>query len=989
MDPLSQLNESLGKLGIAQSTLSTTSANTSTQTAPAPAGNFFANAGRSVLNGLGAIPGAIGGALTAGNAVAQNAIAGTVASGGVAKSAIATSKDLTDRQIQYTKAYSAGQITKTRYTALMQDLQKQHAANAEVVDQNSRDIGNYGSRAKAGAQIGGTIAAVASLGGSAELPTLFGAAGDLAKNEAVPSIVSNAAGKIAAAGETTPGSTLVGGAKKFIQSDLSNQNLASTGATVGSDIQTGNYKDLALQGATNVGVPALVGAAGKYGPGLVEKAATALFGKEGGPIATYFGSKAVKDLPDSVKSYLKQAEAFTLDQPAVKDGKVSANQFFKHYVSEHFNLPEGATPTEFAAQFKQYADRTLAIQAGREAGTLPKNAVLTRDITSTIPKATQMLEENRAAFGSDRTELIGNIVKTVGSQNPSIDNAIVKAVQDAGSVEEAVASLQGIVKKNIFQSKELKLGKGFALTYGPKDLARIPHADVASELNIGNAPGKVAGKIGSAITKAGLSPIANDASATRGLLRDTFEANLEKAGVKGDASRILDALNSIPQKGASDARTLSKAKIQAVLGGTADAGVVRNALRDAYAKLPASAVGLGPSALNKVQKSVPAIGKYVQLQQAGRYDTPVLSAAFRGKQAVKGAFMTFAHGGFLKNASAEDYAALSKAGILDDAAKLGSDAALTDVTKAGANLAPEQRFYIGNLAASIAKAHGTTVDKILSDGGELADQMKQSLSLIHSYGKGGYLNSPLAKTLNLIIYPSRFDTKVAMAAGKAFANQPVGVQAAVATSIVNGVKFLGSNQGKKWQQDNSEALGLLKYFTPLGTLDGVMKYVNNGHHVGDLGEVGGLPFGIIGQMLHNQGINIGKLGSSQYTDPKTGLPVPTAIPTTDKSRLRQAMNDLLGSMFSYPGKTAGLGSKSDLVNTVTTKVVPALATKPNEVQYRFDNGQVAPPRVTKVPSVSTGGAKRTGSLPTATAPKLIPKLRTTKAKVLAKPRGSF
>ena len=259
-----------------------------------------------------------------------------------------------------------------------------------------------------------------------------------------------------------------------------------------------------------------------------------------------------------------------------------------------------------------------------------------------------------------------------------------------------------------------------------------------------------------------------------------------------------------------------------------------------------------------------------------------------------------------------------------------------------------QQKIVGGLAEDLAKAHGTTVKDLMATDSPLKTEVLQHLKLVTSYGDGGYLNSPMAKSLNMVIFPSRFATKVGMAAAKAFSDQPPAVQFGVVHALSNTQAWLNGSDGQKWQQDNADFIKVIKYMTPLAELDNVGKFVGGGFHVGDLGQLGGLPMGVLSTMLTHQGVNLGPLGSSGGTNPSTGLPYTNNIPQTTMARFQQGFTDLIGSMFSYPGATVGLPSKTKVIQGASGGLLkPALGSTIAETS----DGQPAPAK----PSATTIG----------------------------------
>jgi hypothetical protein len=242
---------------------------------------------------------------------------------------------------------------------------------------------------------------------------------------------------------------------------------------------------------------------------------------------------------------------------------------------------------------------------------------------------------------------------------------------------------------------------------------------------------------------------------------------------------------------------------------------------------------------------------------------------------------------------------------------------------------PEVSGYIqqsmGQAAEQFAKNNGTTVQDILkgADGEPhpLKGEFDHLMQMIVGYPKGDHaLNTNLAKSLNVLVFPSRFELKVASATAHYFMAQPKVVQLAMVNNVLKANAWAGSPEGQKWQKDNADLMGLLNYFSPTHSIDAVVNFAKSGN-IADLGQVGGMPFGVITTILKNQGIALPTQLTGTDTNPATGEAYVQKLPTTTKARIQQGVTDLVGQMFSYPGATVGLPSKTATIQ----KYVPGLA----------------------------------------------------------------
>jgi hypothetical protein len=205
-----------------------------------------------------------------------------------------------------------------------------------------------------------------------------------------------------------------------------------------------------------------------------------------------------------------------------------------------------------------------------------------------------------------------------------------------------------------------------------------------------------------------------------------------------------------------------------------------------------------------------------------------------------------------------------------------------------------------------------------------------------------------------------------MATANFFMSQPKIVQLAMVNGLLKGNDWASSPQGKDWQKKNADLLGVVNYFSPTHTIDAIASALKSGK-AADLGSIGGMPFGVITTILKNQGVQLPDTLSSDATNPKTGEAYVQHLPTTDKARLQQGLTDLIGSMFSYPGATVGLPSKSKTMQDY----VPGLKINPSEQQIK----KGAPADTVPVPTLASkpsGMPSNTPRIPVPAAPKVMP-----------------
>lgn len=206
---------------------------------------------------------------------------------------------------------------------------------------------------------------------------------------------------------------------------------------------------------------------------------------------------------------------------------------------------------------------------------------------------------------------------------------------------------------------------------------------------------------------------------------------------------------------------------------------------------------------------------------------------------------------------------------------------------------------------------------------------------IIQYPTKGVINSSLAKALNVAIFPARYNVKVTSLAVNYLSKQPASVQVLAINKLWEFENWIKSDEGLLWQQENRAAIQFMKWLTPLGSVQWVLDVLNKPfgedseiQNVGDLGALGGLPFGVITQILDSQGvINI----NAPYVNPEDGEIYAKYIPESMKARLASAVTDLLGSTFSYPGRTVGLPGKGQALR----EVAATIGLDPNKDEWKY------------------------------------------------------
>lgn len=227
-----------------------------------------------------------------------------------------------------------------------------------------------------------------------------------------------------------------------------------------------------------------------------------------------------------------------------------------------------------------------------------------------------------------------------------------------------------------------------------------------------------------------------------------------------------------------------------------------------------------------------------------------------------------------------------------------------------ANLLGPQKRDLAGLALDMAQKQGKTLEQLIQDSPE---QLADALRIIVQYPTKGVLNSSLARTLNIVFFPMRYNLKVAGLVANKVAELPPTVQTAFIHSMFKMSDWLKSDEGIRWQAEHQDAIQLFSYFSVYGNINSVLTSLNKVRQgqapdsIGELGLLGGLPFGFISQVLDAEGIIS---LNTPYVNPKTGEVVPDYTPDTTKARAAVAIEGLINNMFTYPGRIIGLPGKT-------------------------------------------------------------------------------
>jgi hypothetical protein len=584
------------------------------------------------------------------------------------------------------------------------------------------------------------------------------------------------------------------------------------------------------------------------------------------------------------------------------------------------------------------------------------DSVMKRGLADAIGEA----GEDKAAMAKVLSDFASRTSNGWGN-NPNLMKQLTKILDNSSSAEEAARRIKSIPTAAampdsipVSARKRLeKLGYGVAVPLGGvrntpivrlEDTRKLVTAAVKGNTELFNEavePSPVLRSIAGALDKAGLSPqsankVANDS------LRQSLVANLADTEVgrtlgigsidedvtKGGAALLSQLQRYVESKkplfavgkissGKSaviDVRMLSPGEIKEALGvDLSQAKEVQRSLQDAYLKVPLELRGLGDRVVDMVYRYNPAHKYYARVQSALRY---TYNPFFRVQEQVETSVLAKMNANKLlwlrpKKELDEAVDNLTRNGFFEGNL---TSAAADDVVfgRINANLTRGQKRNLAGLALEMADRQGKTLDDVIT---KTPDELEDALRVIVQYPNKGVLASSMARTLNLAFFPMRYNAKVTMLAAKEIAKMPPSLQIATVQGFLKMKDWLKSDEGIRWQSENADAIQVFKWVTPIGSVQQFYKIVTgNVEAPGDLGLLGGLPFGMISQVLDSQGIiNL----NTPYIDPQSGSQIPDYVPQTARARAAVAMNDLLGTMFSFPGRTLGLpGKEATLRKTV-------------------------------------------------------------------------
>lgn len=530
-------------------------------------------------------------------------------------------------------------------------------------------------------------------------------------------------------------------------------------------------------------------------------------------------------------------------------------------------------------------------------------------------------------------------------------------------------------------------------------------------------PLPVLSDVGTLLTRLGLSPNASSQRVYQ-MFNDALSMNLGKTsavfkGMIGESTgeqadtlvkKLSDYAHNPTRRGINktpitDLRMMTTKDIQEALGTTSStAKEVQNAISRAYMQVPLAVRGLGDRAVDVLYRS-PGVGgvskRFLRLQGAARFAWNPFFQYLRVIPKTE-ILATAEGGGVLRSIFQGNYGKLSEirrglreAGMFEEAGKLGNvvSGEATDFEGLTARnltkkLLPMQERSIAGLVNSQAEKMGMSWQEYAR---AYPQNVRDTIQAIAQYDRrSNFLNSPLARTLNIAFFPFRFDAKVAGIMAKGLARTSMMTQVAVLNGLFQAHSWLNSPEGQVWYSKNASAIGIFNYITPASTFAEVFSALLPGgdRSLGNFGELGGLPFGWMPQLLDAEGLTH---FNQAYVSPTTGNVMPDYIPTTLRGQAAVAIQDFITSLFSYPGATVGLPSKTSITSNLANGLMGASTTRDftkvtsaiSSQQQEFSNTIKAANGTLPTKPVAATPLQQTVNVPKQSSPLEVPKPKTT------------
>lgn len=676
-----------------------------------------------------------------------------------------------------------------------------------------------------------------------------------------------------------------------------------------------------------------VGLAEKYGSKATSAATRALYSKQGifdkiaikgGSVLSQVDKIADPKTKSKVEGVLKQYQDFLLQQHGTPRSAVKA---FEEYVGNHADM----SLPEVVKELSGFMAAQKVAQTAQKAITTGGRKVLQgdKDVAELLAKKGGQIRAGK--FSGNDAKSLSKIINEEADGAKAlarIKTELPQVMDNARNREIITTALTGGEKIDIakLQSQLVKttplidkatgkpiMQNGYHLFYTPKEYATFKKAGEVPAI-IRSSKAKLA-PVGEALDKVGLSTKAANPQEQKAMfrrVRDEFVKRMDGSAIMANGEvisgkTILNKLNDAVMKrlGMTDIRQLSWKTVAKEVGvNDAAAKKIVKEYKDSFFTLSTAERGLAGKVQDLNLKYNPIAGAYSRAQSVARYEVPWFRVQENIETKLGVAAVTGANA-----VPRRDYTdtidAMKNSGLLRGAGFGGEGAG-----EFGNITAKLSRSQERNLAAGLESLAGTKdkiqITKFIKENPKLMENLRT----VVQYPDKGLTSSNLMKALNLVAFPVRYNLKVTQFALKELGKYHGARQLAVLGGYRNFQNWLKTPEGIKWESDNKEALGVIRYFTPIGSIDSTYKLLTGDvHNLRDIGSIGGLPLGFITAALQGQGII---QTDSPYLDPKTGEVTSTKIPEDLKARASQALSDIIGTMWTFPGRTINAPSKKSL-----------------------------------------------------------------------------
>jgi len=546
------------------------------------------------------------------------------------------------------------------------------------------------------------------------------------------------------------------------------------------------------------------------------------------------------------------------------------------------------------------------------------------------------ISDAKTAFGKKDESIVSAIkVKETAAAVKGVPRALTKKLAELGyyvglpknignpfvSIAEAAGTK---LETTLISAPQNGMAKALGLTREApvSDLQKMLGDDIAAVR--GSSP--IYGQVGALLRKSGLGLEEANKEAYK-IITTNMAERIDKLGVGG-----VDTMNKLQQyaensKTITDLRGMTQSEIQKAVGGIskATAKEIQKAIIQSHLDVPLEIRGLGDKIVDFAHKINPLQGVYQRMQGAARYSfNPFFQVQERAETKILSIMNTNGDNAFAAtfgrfNPQTRQYldevaTKMEKFNILEGT-RYGEAANTNVVGRITASIGTMQKRDLASIVDSMAGKMGMSVDDLLTQhSAEVIDAIRP----IVQYPKNGVINSNFARTLNFIAFPSRYNIKVAKLAVDTLARQTPAVQVAVTKGLMDFGNWLNSDEGLAWRQDYAKEIAFIKWLTPLGNLDWTFRTLQGKNtSYSEFGMLGGLPLGVFTQILNDQGVIDTQ---SPFIDPTSGAIYGKKIPTSVKGRLASALMDMLGSTFTYPGRTLALPGKTAFLRDVAYRV---------------------------------------------------------------------